>query len=118
MSNDDDQLSPEEIQRIVNTAIGELLNIAAGVAELQTTDEAAEEIYTICDLVAEYFEIERAQAITVEHDDGSFTTRFEPYTGSTPEPARAVRSEPIPGSIRTHGRRNFRILPGNDNDNK
>jgi hypothetical protein len=49
-----DDFDGNDVEQMVQAALGELLNIAASVAELQMTDEAAEEIYTICDLVAEY----------------------------------------------------------------
>ena len=104
---DDDDIS---VDKVLLAAIGELLNIAAQVAELQTTDEGAEDIYAVCDLVAEYYQIERAVAITEEHDDGSFTTRFENYTGATPEPAHTTRTEPIPGHIRTKGKPKLRLI--------
>ena len=108
-----DDFNPDEIDQIVLAAVGELLNIAASVAELQMTDEAAEEIYTICDLVAEYYQIERARAITEEHEDGSFTTRFETFTGGgdlhSDSPAAKTRL-PIPGSIRTAGKPKLRLI--------
>jgi hypothetical protein len=108
-----DDFDKDEIDQIVLAALGELLNIAASVAELQTTDEGAEEIYNICDLVAEYYQIERARAITVEHDDGSFTTSFETFTGSgdvhSDTPANKSRP-PIPGSIRTAGKPKLRLI--------
>lgn len=118
-----DDFDPDEIDQIVLAAVGELLNIAASVAELQTTDEAAEEIYTICDLVAEYYQIERVKAITEEHEDGSFTTRFETFTGGgavhSDTPAHKTRP-PIPGSIRTAGKPKLRLIdcetPPQDDD--
>jgi hypothetical protein len=110
MSNDDFD-DDDEVGRVVVAAIGELLNLAAQVAELQMTDEGAEDIYAICDLVAEYYQIERAVAVTEEHDDGSFTTRFETYTGATPEPeAQQGQREPIPGSICTRGKPKLRLI--------
>jgi hypothetical protein len=110
MNDDDlhsDDYSDEEVEAVVMRALGELLNIAAGVAELQTTDEAAEDIYAICDLVAEYHGIERAQVTIEEHEDGSYTTRFE-----KPQP-RQPRTGPIPGSIRTRNRPKFRLSDQN-----
>jgi hypothetical protein len=70
-------ITPEELDEVVKAALGELLNIAAGVAEQQYTDEGADSIYAVCDLIAEYYELERVKAITEEHADGSFTTRFK-----------------------------------------
>lgn len=105
----DDDLDPQEVERLVAAAVGELLNLAAGVAELQTTDEAADDIYTICDLVAEYHGIERAVVVTTENDDGSFTTHFENPRGETQQPAAANRPF-IPGSIRTGGKPKLRVI--------
>ena len=59
--DDEEELSNEEIQAAIQMAVGELLNIASIAADLQATDEAAEEIYSMCDLVAEYHGIERAR---------------------------------------------------------
>lgn len=106
----DDNMSDEEIEAVVMSAINELLNIAAGVAELQTTDEGAEEIYAVCDLVAEYYQIERVMPITEENADGSFTTHFESYTGTPAAPATQPRTTPIPGSIRTKGKPKLRLI--------
>lgn len=89
----DDDLSDDEIEQIVQQAISELLNIAAGVADLQLTDEAAEDIYTLCDLVAEYHAIDRV-------DSGAGTQAQESST----------RTEPIPGSIRTKNKPKLRVV--------
>jgi len=109
MNNDhDDEMSDEEIEAVVMAALGELLNIATGVADLQTTDEAAQDIYAICDLVAEYHGIERAEVTIEEHEDGSYTTRFE-----QPQPQPQPYTGPIPGSIRTRNRPKFRVSDQN-----
>lgn len=111
--DDDVEMTPEDL---LNAAIAELLNIAASVAELQVTDESAEEIYAVCDIVADYFQIERSRAIIEEHDDGSFTTRFETYTGSAGSTAgnddlfKERGAHPFTGSIRTSGRPKIRVV--------
>jgi hypothetical protein len=97
-------VDPQDMDDIVQAALGELLNLAGGVAELQTTDEAAEEIYVMCDIIAEYYGIERAIAVTTENSDGSFTTHFE--GPDTPTPAR---TSSIPGHIRTLGKPKLRV---------
>jgi hypothetical protein len=111
---DDDDLSAEEIAQAVRLALGELLNIATQAGDMQRTDEAADDIYNICDLVAEYYQIERSQCIVEENDDGSFTTRFELLepgeTTISNAPAGATRLEKIPGSIRTVGKLKFRVI--------
>ena len=105
----------EEVAAIVQAALGELLNIATQVAELQTTDESADEIYNIWDLVAEYYQIERSRAICTEHDDGSFTTHFETFTGAGEPIQDAPRNdnknrEPIPGNLRFKGKPKLRLI--------
>ena len=102
----DDDLSDDEVEQIVLEALQELLNIASSVAELQLTDESAEDIYAMCDLVAEFYGIGRAKAIIEEHEDGSYTTRFEPLE----EPEVDAHAVAIPGSIRTKGRPKFRLM--------
>ena len=100
----DHNLSREELDSVVRAALGELLNLAAGVAELQTSDESAEEIYAVCDLVAEYYMIERAVAVTEEHEDGSYTTHFETHVGGGPDSIVAASTVETPArsaSIRT-----------------
>lgn len=107
-----DELTPEDVEAIVLEAVAELLNLAATVAELQTTDDAAEEIYQVCDLVAEYYQIERSRPITEEHEDGSFTTRFEPYVGAE-IPLEDSRNNSAPGVIRTKGKPKLRLVDKN-----
>lgn len=59
MSKKEDELEAAEM--IV--ALGEVLNIAASVAELQTTDEARAEIYEVLDAVAAYYGVERIETV-------------------------------------------------------
>ena len=102
---DGDDMSEEEVNAAVVSSLSEILNIASITAELQATDEAAEEIYAMCDLVAAYFGIERSQMETVENADGSYTTRIVKDTSDT-SPTRT----PIPGSIRTSGKLKYRVV--------
>jgi hypothetical protein len=106
--DDDEEMSNEEVQAAIQMAVGELLNIASIAADLQATDEAAEDIYTMCDLVAEYHGIERARIEVTENSDGSFTSRLK-GEGSTHTEAPA-RTSSIPGSIRTGGKLKFRVI--------
>ena len=91
----DDDLTDDEIENIVQQAVSELLNIAAGVADLQLTDEAAEDIYMLCDLVAEYHAIDRVDS----------STSADEHTQESP-----TRTEPIPGSIRTKNKPKLRVV--------
>ena len=104
---DGNDMSEEEVNAAVVSSLSEILNIASITAELQATDEAAEEIYAMCDLVAAYFGIERAQMETVENADGSYTTRIVKETSDIDSsPTRT----PIPGSIRTSGKLKYRVV--------
>ena len=112
-----------DVHAVVMAALGELLSMAGGVADMQTRDDSADEIYAMCDLVAEYFELERARAITTELDDGSFTTHFETFSGAddhdyeagpTSAKPKLVANKnnvaPIVGSIRTKGKPKLRVV--------
>ncbi len=110
--DDDEELSNEEIQAAIQMAVGELLNIASIAADLQATDEAAEEIYSMCDLVAEYHGIERAILEVTENSDGSVTSRLK-GEGVTHTEAPA-RTSSIPGSIRTGSKLKFRVIDKDD----
>lgn len=104
MSND---MSDEELENIVHLALGELLNMASMVADLQTTDEAAEEVYALCDLIAAYYGIQQMKTTVEEHEDGSYTTRLEPYT---PEIKNQIeKPKTIPGHIQTRGKPKYRV---------
>ena len=111
----DDDLNSDEIDELVAQALGEVRNLAGSVAELQNTDEAAEQIYAMCDLVAAYHGIERDVAVTEEHDDGSFTTRFE--RGVPEVDVRKISSTPrshIPGHLNMRGNSNKRRIIDRD----
>tara|TARA_B110000902_G_scaffold246294_1_gene301261 strand:- start:316 stop:696 length:381 start_codon:yes stop_codon:yes gene_type:complete len=101
-------VNPQDMDDIVQAALGELLNLAGGVAELQTTDAAAEEIYVMCDIIAEYYGIERATVVTTENSDGSFTTHFEAPEHTT-SPVKPTRTNSGLGHIRTSGKPKLRV---------
>ena len=104
-------ITPEELDEVIRAALGELLNIAAGVAEQQYTDEGADQIYAVCDLIAEYYHLERIKAITEEHADGSFTTRFETFTGEGDIHTETDDHTPAtPGLIRLAKRPKLRLV--------
>lgn len=111
-------ITPEELDEVVKAALGELLNIAAGVAEQQYTDEGADSIYAVCDLIAEYYELERVKAITEEHADGSFTTRFETFTGEGDVHTDTTRDDNAytPGVIRINKRPKLRVVDADSKD--
>ena len=107
---DDSSLTPDEVDDAVIASIGELLNIASIAAELQNTDEAAEEIYVMCDLVAAYFGIARSTYETIENSDGSVTTRLldtGELAGDVPDSSQRA---PIAGSIQTRGKLKYRVV--------
>ena len=110
----DNEMSDEELAAIVQNALGELLNMASIVADLQTTDEAAEEVYALCDLVAAYYGIEQMRATVEEHEDGSYTTRLEPVQNQILN----KKPQTIPGHIRTRGRTNYRVSDDKPKDDQ
>ena len=114
-NDDDDNLTDDEAQAMVQYALGEILTLASGVADLQSTDEAADEIYALCDLVAAYHGIERDTPVTEEHEDGSFTTRFVRSVPSVDLRKTHDSSDKprIPGHLRVHGNNKRRITDRN-----
>jgi hypothetical protein len=112
--NDDDfddsseEMTGAEIKLAVNMALGELLNIATIAADLQSTDEAADDIYAMCDLVAQYHGIERARIEVTENSDGSFTSRLQSEDGVAPTATASKKG--IPGSIQTRGKLKYRVV--------
>ena len=85
-NNDDDlpELDPNDVEGVVKYAVGDLLDIAAGVAELQGTKQGADDIWAMCDLIAEYFQIERTMVIRREDEDGETTVESVTFTGTNP----------------------------------
>jgi len=57
-------------------ALGEVLNIAAGVAELQSTDESRAEIYEVLDAVAAYYGVERIETVIDLDGDSNIVVRY------------------------------------------
>lgn len=82
--HDDDNEEAALVEAAVREALGSLLNIAAGVAEMQTTEEGAYEIMSLCDLVAEYYQLERIRAIATTDEQGKTTTVYEKFVGADP----------------------------------
>ena len=70
---DNDQDPSQDIQG----AIEALLNIAAQAAEMQVTEEGREAVYAILNLVAEHFDIEIAEVVEEELEDGSIHVTFK-----------------------------------------
>ena len=109
---DPDEMSDDELHDTVIACVNELLNIASGVADLQTTDLAAEEMYQMCDLVAAYFNIKRMHTVVEQNPDGSYTTRLvDPDEHDSVEGALP---QTIPGVIRTTGKHNYRVVDDRD----
>ena len=71
MNNDQDK--GQDIQG----AIEALLNIAAQAAEMQVTEEGREAIYSILNFVADHFDIEIAEVVEEELEDGSIHVTFK-----------------------------------------
>lgn len=94
-NNDDNlpELDPNDVEGVVKYAVGDLLDIAAGVAELQGTKQGADDIWAMCDLIAEYFQIERTMMIRREDEESGETfvesvtfTGTNPYADYYPDP--------------------------------
>jgi hypothetical protein len=86
-NNDDNlpELDPNDVESVVKYAVGDLLDIAAGVAELQGTKQGADDIWAMCDLIAEYFQIERTMMIRREDEEsGETTVESVTFTGTNP----------------------------------
>jgi hypothetical protein len=64
--DDDDDYTSEELEAVVRAALGELVNIAQGVADSQVTEEGYAHITGVCDVVAEFYQLERTRATTLE----------------------------------------------------
>lgn len=84
--NDDlPELDPDDVEGVIKYAVGDLLDIAAGVAELQGTKQSADDIWAMCDLIAEYFQIERTMVIRKEDETtGETTVESVTFTGTNP----------------------------------
>jgi hypothetical protein len=111
--DDEEELTNEEIQAAIQMAVGELLNIAAIAADLQSTDQGAEEIYAMCDLVAEYHGIEHARIEVTENSDGSFTSRVRDREGDVVVKVPPKHSHPYTGSIHPKSKLKFRVIDKN-----
>ena len=99
-------MNDQEIEQLVQAALGNILNCAAQLADTQHSDEAAEDILAQCDLIAAYYGIPRDVAHVEQHDDGSYTTTFEtvvPEIDFTP---------PKTKGIQTRGKPKLRVVDG------
>ena len=85
-SNNDNlpDLDPDDVEGVIKYAVGDLLDIAAGVAELQGDKQSADDIWAMCDLIAEYFQIERTMMIRKEDEDGEVILESVTFTGTNP----------------------------------
>ena len=84
-NNNPEDLDPDNVEGVVRYAIGDLLDLAAGVAELQYTKQGADDIWAMCDLIAEYFQIERTMMIRREDEEsGETTVESVTFTGTNP----------------------------------
>lgn len=100
-------MNDEDLEQLVQAALGNILNCAAQLADAQHTDEAAEDILAQCDLIAAYYGIARDIAHVEQHDDGSYTTRFE-----TVVPTLDLERKPTTGVINTRGKPKLRVVDG------
>ena len=111
--DDDDDAATPELAEIAKIALGELLNIAASVAELQVSEESAGEIYALCDLVAGVYGITREQMIETEQEDGSIRIDWVEVPPPTIELGDNTAENP-PGHVRWEGRSKWRFRDKDD----
>lgn len=71
MAHEDD-----ELEAAAKVALGETLNLAAQIAEMQMNDEARDDIYQLLDTVAEYYGVERTEVIIDDDEDGTVIVRY------------------------------------------
>tara|TARA_B110000503_G_scaffold121966_1_gene186068 strand:+ start:6042 stop:6386 length:345 start_codon:yes stop_codon:yes gene_type:complete len=56
--DDEDTFNPEQLPDDIRSALAEVFNLAAGVADLQADDASATSIYDLLNALSEYFGIE------------------------------------------------------------
>lgn len=68
----------DELDRAAREALGEVLNLAAQIAEMQINEEARKDIYDLLDTVADHYGIERTevQVSEEEDDEGNVIVRY------------------------------------------
>jgi bifunctional DNase/RNase len=71
MAHEDD-----ELEAAAKVALGEALNLAAQIAEMQMNEEARVDIYQLLDTVAEYYGVERTEVIIDDDEDGTVIVRY------------------------------------------
>ena len=59
----------DELELAAREALGEVLNLAAQIAEMQMSDEARKDIYDLLDTVADHYGIERTEIHVSEEED-------------------------------------------------
>lgn len=86
MAHDDDDLDQAAI-----VALGEVLNLAAQIAEMQMSDEARKDIYDLLDTVADHYGVERTEIVIDDDEDGTVIIR---YTQDDDEDSEDTKEEP------------------------
>ncbi len=71
MSNAEDDL-----ETAARTALGEVLNLAAQIAEMQMSEEARSDIYELLDTVAEHYGIERTEIVIDDDEEGTVVISY------------------------------------------
>lgn len=69
----------DDLNAAALAALGEVLNLAAQIAEMQMSDEARKDIYDLLDEVAEHYGVERTE-IKIGDDDDDEGTVIIRYT--------------------------------------
>jgi len=68
----------QELAQAAKEALGEVLNLAAQIAEMQLNEEARQDIYDLLDTVADHYGVERTEIhLSEEEDDeGNVVIRY------------------------------------------
>lgn len=106
-NNNPDDLDPDNVESVVRYAIGDLLDLAAGVAELQYTKQGADDIWAMCDLIAEYYQIERSMTIRRDGENG---VEYETVTFVGTNPYADYYDKPTDGEPPVFPGLNIRVI--------
>ena len=88
----------EELDRAVKEALGEVLNLAAQIAEMQLNDDARKDIYDLLDTVADHFDIERTEIHMSEEEDDEGTVIIR-YTRDDNDEEKEQEEAKLPSYI-------------------
>lgn len=91
----------DDLDKAALEALGEVLNLAAQIAEMQMSDEARKDIYDLLDTVADHYGVERTEIRVSEEedDDGAVIIRYTRDDDSDDEKQPAEDEDRLPSYI-------------------